>query len=224
MDINKTSTLIAVCEKLLKMKLGDRGRIETIKARAEQGRILYELDKKYVEKMAAYIKYEDESKPEIKSEEKKNKVHQKQTHFYIPEQETSSEDKSKKRFSFFERKKKPKEEPRKKDWFFDRVEFRRQSTLALIIGILQVIGSFVFLIYPMGDFMMKVVIFFIAMLFGFVMISLGSRRVPNYSSLRNSIQEYIDERIKNPRAPKRTSYEVDDWTFRKLPESQRWEM
>ena len=59
MDVNKTSTLIAVCERLLKMKLGDKSRLQTIKARAEQGRVLYALDKKYVEKMAAYIKYED---------------------------------------------------------------------------------------------------------------------------------------------------------------------
>ena len=69
MDVNKASTLIAVCKKLLKMKLGDKARLQTIKARAEQGRILYELDKKYVEKMAAYIKYENEPKSEIKSEE-----------------------------------------------------------------------------------------------------------------------------------------------------------
>ena len=59
MDVNKTSTLIAVCERLLKMKLGDKARLQTIKARAEQGRVLYALDKKYVEKMAAYIKYEE---------------------------------------------------------------------------------------------------------------------------------------------------------------------
>ena len=59
MDVNKTSTLIAVCERLLKMRLGDKARLQTIKARAEQGRVLYALDKTYVEKMAAYIKYEE---------------------------------------------------------------------------------------------------------------------------------------------------------------------
>ena len=59
MDVNKTSTLIAVCERLLKMRLGDKARLQTIKARAEQGRVLHALDKKYVEKMAAYIKYEE---------------------------------------------------------------------------------------------------------------------------------------------------------------------
>ena len=59
MDINKTSTVIAVCEKLLKMRLGDKTRLQTIMARAEQGRVFHALDKKYVEKMAAYIKYEE---------------------------------------------------------------------------------------------------------------------------------------------------------------------
>ena len=41
------------------MKIGDKQKLQVIKARAEQGRITYELDKKYVEKLAAYVKYEE---------------------------------------------------------------------------------------------------------------------------------------------------------------------
>ena len=64
-DFDKPSTLTAICVVLLKMKLGEKARIENIKARAEQGRILHQLDKKYIEKLAAYIKYEEpKEKPE----------------------------------------------------------------------------------------------------------------------------------------------------------------
>ena len=59
MNLDNPSTLIAICAELLKRKLGEKTRIETIKARAEQGRILHQLDKKYIEKMAVYIKYEE---------------------------------------------------------------------------------------------------------------------------------------------------------------------
>ena len=45
-ELNKSPVLIAVCTKLLKLKVGDKQKIEIIKARAEQGRITYELDKK----------------------------------------------------------------------------------------------------------------------------------------------------------------------------------
>ena len=41
------------------MKIGDRQKLEVIKARAEQGRMTYELDKKYVEKLAGYVNYEE---------------------------------------------------------------------------------------------------------------------------------------------------------------------
>ena len=41
------------------MKIGDKQKLQVIKARAGQGRITYELDKKYVEKLAAYVKYEE---------------------------------------------------------------------------------------------------------------------------------------------------------------------
>jgi hypothetical protein len=58
-NLDNPSTLIAICTELLKRKLGEKTRIETIKARAEQGRILHQLDKKYIEKMAVYIKYEE---------------------------------------------------------------------------------------------------------------------------------------------------------------------
>jgi len=47
------------------MKVGDRNKLQVIKARAEQGRITYELDRKYVEKLMAYYNY-DEPPPQQK--------------------------------------------------------------------------------------------------------------------------------------------------------------
>jgi len=41
------------------MKVGDRNKLQVIKARAEQGRITYELDRKYVEKLMAYYNYDE---------------------------------------------------------------------------------------------------------------------------------------------------------------------
>lgn len=63
MNINSSNVLIAVCNKLLKMGLGDRTRINMIKARAEQGRIVPQLDRKYIEKLAEYAKLTPEPQP-----------------------------------------------------------------------------------------------------------------------------------------------------------------
>ena len=45
------------------MKVGDKNKLKVIKARAEQGRITYQLDIKYVEKLMAYYNYNEEPSP-----------------------------------------------------------------------------------------------------------------------------------------------------------------
>ena len=62
MNLERKETLIEVCTKLLEMKVGDRPRIMGIKKRAEEGKILYQLDKKYLERLTVYIRYEEEPK------------------------------------------------------------------------------------------------------------------------------------------------------------------
>ena len=63
MDLERTDILIDVCTKLLEMRVGDRPRISSIKKRAEEGKILYQLDKKYLERLCQYIKYESQPQP-----------------------------------------------------------------------------------------------------------------------------------------------------------------
>ena len=46
------------------MKVGDRHKLEIIKARAEQGRITYQLDQKYVEKLMIYYNYNEPTPPQ----------------------------------------------------------------------------------------------------------------------------------------------------------------
>ena len=58
MDLERKELLIQLCTKLLEAKIGDRPRIIIIKKRAEEGKILYQLDKKYLERMAQYTKFE----------------------------------------------------------------------------------------------------------------------------------------------------------------------
>jgi hypothetical protein len=58
MPLERKDTIIQICKKLLEMNIGDKPRITVIKERTEEGKILHQLDKKYLEKMAAYIKFE----------------------------------------------------------------------------------------------------------------------------------------------------------------------
>lgn len=72
MDLEHKEILIELCEKLLEMRMGDKSRIAIIMKRAEEGKILYELDKKYLENKAQYIKFETSepvSKPPLKQQQ-----------------------------------------------------------------------------------------------------------------------------------------------------------
>ena len=53
-DLNQLSVLIEVCTKLIKMRVGDKNKLQVIKARAELCRIIPQLDLKYVEKLMNY--------------------------------------------------------------------------------------------------------------------------------------------------------------------------
>jgi hypothetical protein len=46
------------------MKVGDKNKLKVIKARAEQGRITYQLDQKYVEKLMIYYNYNEPTPPQ----------------------------------------------------------------------------------------------------------------------------------------------------------------
>ena len=99
----------------------------------------------------------------------------------------------------FKRKKRSKIEPYpsvSRDWFWDTVEFRSQSRLAIGLGILQIIFSILMLLLP-GDPMLKFLMFIVMLCVGAVLISLGARQVPNYPSLKYAIEDYVDSKIKH---------------------------
>tara|TARA_Y100000590_G_scaffold219940_1_gene249030 strand:- start:174 stop:836 length:663 start_codon:yes stop_codon:yes gene_type:complete len=217
-DLNKPSTIIAVCTKLLKMKIGDKQRIESIRARAEQGRMVYQLDLKYVEKMAVYIKFEENNSQEEGNPEPTQPSPPSPRHKIEPTQPSPPSPRhkieSKPKRSFFKRKRKtPKDEPkvdvRDKDWFWDNVEFKRQSKLSICIGIISIIFSFsTFAMLPsgnsysgmsgsaqMGTVIMVIITWIIMVLTGIVLISLGARQVPKYPSVKRAIEKFVNEKI-----------------------------
>jgi hypothetical protein len=139
-----------------------------------------------------------ESTPEEKTEE-------------VIDTSLQSEDKPKKsKFSLKRKKKESKSSSinTEQHWFWDKVEFRRQSKLAMAIGILAIISSFFVLISSIttgggmsssaqqsliiGGFIQ----FILSVLIGIVLISLGARQVPKYPSLANAIQDYINQKVK----------------------------
>ena len=83
-----------------------------------------------------------------------------------------------------------------RDWFWDTVEFRSQSKLAIGLGIFQVICSFLMLLFP-GDPMLKFLMFIVMICVGAVLISLGARQVPDYPSLKYAIEDYVGSKIKH---------------------------
>lgn len=119
-----------------------------------------------------------------------------------------SEDKPKKsKFSLKRKKKesKPSSVNTELHWFWDKVEFRRQSKLAIAIGILAILSSFFILVSSIttGGGMSSsakqslvvggLIQFILSVLIGIVLISLGSRQVPKYPSLVTAIQDYVNE-------------------------------
>jgi hypothetical protein len=100
----------------------------------------------------------------------------------------------------FKRKKGSKAEPYpsvSRDWFWDTVEFRSQSGLAIGVGIFQLICSFLMLVWFPGDFFTKLLMFILMICIGVVLISLGARQVPDYSSLKYAIEDYVGSKIKH---------------------------
>ena len=100
----------------------------------------------------------------------------------------------------FKRKKGSKAEPYpsvSRDWFWDTVEFRSQSRLAIGLGILQIIFSILMLFFLPGDPMLSLLMFIVMICVGAVLISLGARQVPNYPSLKYAIEDYVDSKIKH---------------------------
>ena len=83
-----------------------------------------------------------------------------------------------------------------RDWFWDTVEFRSQSRLAIGLGIFQIICSFLLIFMP-GDVLTKFLMFILMICVGAVLISLGARQVPNYPSLKYAIEDYVDSKIKH---------------------------
>ena len=84
-----------------------------------------------------------------------------------------------------------------RDWFWDTVEFRSQSRLAIVLGTFQIICSFLMLLWFPGDFFTKFLMFILMICIGAVLISLGARQVPNYPSLKYAIEDYVDSKIKH---------------------------
>ena len=84
-----------------------------------------------------------------------------------------------------------------RDWFWDTVEFRSQSRLAIVLGIFQIICSFFVAIFTPFDFLTKILLFILMICVGAVLISLGARQVPNYPSLKYAIEDYVDSKIKH---------------------------
>jgi hypothetical protein len=144
----------------------------------------------------------EEPKIESPSEEKSGEV---------MDTPLQSEDKPKKsKFSLKRKKKESKSSSINTElhWFWDKVEFRRQSKLAMAIGILAIISSFFILIslISTGGGMSSMakqsliiggfIQFILSVLIGIVLISLGARQVPKYPSLANAIQDYVDKKVK----------------------------
>ena len=132
---------------------------------------------------------EKESTAKILEEERKN-----------AEAKIESKNPLKANRQIFKRKKGSKAEPYpsvSRDWFWDTVEFRSQSRLAIGLGILQIIFSILMLFFLPGDPMLSLLMFIVMICVGAVLISLGARQVPDYSSLKYAIEDYVDSKIKH---------------------------
>jgi len=84
------------------------------------------------------------------------------------------------------------EEKTEFDWFFDVVEFDHQSIAAIIVGIITILsGLYVF--FLMFDWVSGGIV----ILSGIALTSLGARKVPDYDTLANAIEDYIKQEIGN---------------------------
>ena len=83
------------------------------------------------------------------------------------------------------------EEKTEVDWFFDLVEFDHQSIAAILIGIISILSGLI--AFVMFDWISGA----IAILSGIALTSLGARKVPDYVTLANAIEDYIKQEIGN---------------------------
>ena len=229
------NTQLETIRKLLELKVGDTQRLEELQQRVEKNLILYLSDKQYIETLSqqylsgwiptAVKSITLESKPvneiiESKSEIKAKPLEDTKT-IQSPEQKSveisdhillQNESKPKKSKFLFKRKKKESKSSivnTELDWFWDKVEFRRQSKLSIVLGILTIIFSFMIFVmassftYGMGSsdksgIMIVVFIMWILIIMtGITLISLGARQVPKYPSLVTAIEDYVNEKIKD---------------------------
>ena len=77
------------------------------------------------------------------------------------------------------------------DWFFDVVEFDRQSIAAILIGIISILSGLYAIV--LFDWISGG----IAVLSGIALTSLGARKVPDYNTLASAIEDYIEQEIEN---------------------------
>jgi len=75
-------------------------------------------------------------------------------------------------------------------WFFDAVKFDNQSIAAIIIGILTIFSG-LYVIF----FMLNWVSGGLVILSGIALLSLGTRKVPDYDTLASAIDDYIKQEI-----------------------------
>lgn len=77
-----------------------------------------------------------------------------------------------------------------------KVSFHNQSNLAVVMGILIILGSFGIFAIPMGgyggqDIILKFAMFIISILFGISLIKLGARKVPDYDEFFAAIENLV---------------------------------
>ena len=85
-----------------------------------------------------------------------------------------------------------------------KVTFKNQSNLTIVMGILTILGSFGIFAMPMGgsgssgmDFILKLIIWILFILFGVALISLGTRKVPNYDTFFDAIADFVETAVKD---------------------------
>ena len=90
------------------------------------------------------------------------------------------------------------------DWFFDAVEFDRQSIAAILIGIISILSGLYAIV--LFDWISGG----IAILSGIALTSLGARKVPDYSTLAYAIEDYIKQESGNSKAKDKAKDESKD--------------
>ena len=84
------------------------------------------------------------------------------------------------------------EEKTEVDWFFGVVRFDHQSIAAIIVGILTILSGLYVFFLTLDWISVGIVI-----LSGIALLSLGARKVPDYDTLANAIEDYIKQEIGN---------------------------